>query len=189
MPAAPLLLNLGSGPSPIEGWVNVDIEPRYKPDCVVDLRRMPWPFGDATVDELRATHILEHMADWEGFLRECARILKPGAPFLLAFPHYNDIASMTERTHLHVFSPMTFKSLFHGIPNPYWDGREHLQPPVKRLPLRCDKWGVVMVGRWCWLPAWLQRWCANHLLGVAIEQRFYLRRLPNVFGNVIEWHD
>ena len=176
---AAVRLNLGAGPSPLEGWVNVDIEPRFHPDCVVDLSRAPWPFGDACVDELRATHILEHMPDWEGFLRECARILKPGAPFLLAFPHYNDIVSMTERTHLHVFSPMTFKNLFHGIPNFYWMGREHLQPEVKRLPLRVEQWGPVLVGPWRRLPVRLRRFCANHLLGVAIEQRFYLRRLAD----------
>lgn len=175
--AQPVRLNLGAGPSPLEQWINIDIEPRFRPDCRVDLGRRPWPFGDGSVDELRATHILEHMPDWVGFLHECARILKPGAPFLLSFPHYNDIASMTERTHLHVFSPMTFKNLFHGIPNPYWAGREQLQPPVERLPLAVERWGPVLVGGWRRLPAWLQWFAAEHLLGIAIEQRFYLRRL------------
>lgn len=41
------------------------------------------PFGDAEVDAAYCISVIEHVPDIEGFVRELARILKPGAPLIL----------------------------------------------------------------------------------------------------------
>lgn len=172
-----LLLNLGCGPKHIPGMVNVDNEALFKPDKEVNLERFPWPWKNQSVDGILASHILEHMPDWERFLRECVRILKPGGMLEIAVPHHHDIVSMTEVGHLHVFTPETFKNLAQGIPNYWWRGREHLQPPVKYLPIRLEKYEEISLPKKWWMPRWMLRWLLAHTLGWGHEQRFYFRKI------------
>jgi ubiquinone/menaquinone biosynthesis C-methylase UbiE len=74
-------LNLGAGDWHLEGWRSVDIK-----EC--DLRAFPWPWSSDSVDEVFASHILEHFPLMIGkvFLRQCHRILKPGGQIHLAVP-------------------------------------------------------------------------------------------------------
>jgi SAM-dependent methyltransferase len=41
------------------------------------------PLGDGTVDLVLSTQVLEHVADPELYLRECARVLRPGGQLVL----------------------------------------------------------------------------------------------------------
>jgi hypothetical protein len=55
-----LKLDLGCGQTPKEGFEGVDLrsaEAKHK----LDLFKFPWPFESATVDELHASHLLEHI--------------------------------------------------------------------------------------------------------------------------------
>ncbi len=72
-------VNLGSGTDYIKGWINVDIEPFYHPDVIADLQK-PFPFKSNSIDEIKASDIIEHFTkeDGEIFIRECHRILKVG---------------------------------------------------------------------------------------------------------------
>ncbi len=84
-----LKLNLGSGQTPVAGYVNVD---RFPPaDVIHDLESMPWPWETSSVDEIRAHHILEHLgATADGFIgimREIYRVSKPGAAVDIVFPY------------------------------------------------------------------------------------------------------
>ena len=171
-----ILLNLGCGPKHIPLMVNVDNEPLFKPDKHVNLEQFPWPWQDKSVDHILASHIIEHMPKWEKFFSECVRILKPGGQLEIAVPHYHDIVSMTEIGHLHVFTPQTFKNLAEGIPNHWWDGREHLKPPVKFLPIRLEKYEEVANPQKWWMPRWALQWLLGHCLGFGMEQRFYFRK-------------
>jgi len=77
-------VNLGSGTDYIPGWINVDNEPSYSPDVLADLMK-PFPFKDKSIDEIKASDILEHFTkeDGEIFLRECHRILKIGGTIFI----------------------------------------------------------------------------------------------------------
>jgi predicted SAM-dependent methyltransferase len=75
----PLLLHLGSGGHHKDGWVNIDLV--GDPVEVAWNLARPLPFEDGSVDGLFHEHLLEHLslADGEHFMRECHRVLKPGA--------------------------------------------------------------------------------------------------------------
>jgi SAM-dependent methyltransferase len=51
-----------------------------------DLSEFPWPLGDAATDAILCTEVLEHQPEPAGFLRECARVLRPGGCILLTTP-------------------------------------------------------------------------------------------------------
>jgi len=82
-------LNLGSGPRGVQSvsWINIDGWPDKNVDFAVDLTRS-LPFGDETFSGIFCEHVLEHFDIEQGnaLLKECLRILKPGACVRLIVP-------------------------------------------------------------------------------------------------------
>jgi SAM-dependent methyltransferase len=83
----PLGLNIGSGPHPLAGWLNVDVNSEWYPDVVGDGGRLP--FRDATFDRCYLGHILEHL--WWGeqvtsALLEIRRVCRPGSEVAVVGP-------------------------------------------------------------------------------------------------------
>lgn len=73
----PLLrLDLGCGRVTAQGFLGVDISPEVAPDYCVDLTG-PWPFIDASVQEARCSHFLEHLQPTQRihFANELDRVL------------------------------------------------------------------------------------------------------------------
>lgn len=63
-PSPSLKLDLACGQSPREGFEGVDyFAPNAKHQ--VDLFKYPWPWADSSVDELQASHFIEHIPDRE----------------------------------------------------------------------------------------------------------------------------
>lgn len=56
-------------------------------DVVADLNQ-PFPLPDATFDTVLCSDVLEHIAEPAAFLREAARVLKPGGTLLLMVPFF-----------------------------------------------------------------------------------------------------
>jgi predicted SAM-dependent methyltransferase len=84
--ASPLLLHLGSGGEHKEGWVNIDL--LGDPVEVAWNLARPLPFPDSSADGVFHEHLLEHLplADGRAFMRECHRVLKPGAVLRVGVP-------------------------------------------------------------------------------------------------------
>jgi SAM-dependent methyltransferase len=87
------LLDCGCGEVPyyevykevVDDNVCVDWQPNDYLDEVVDLNG-PMPFGDEAFDTLLASDLLEHLAKPELFMREAARVLRPGGMVLIMVP-------------------------------------------------------------------------------------------------------
>lgn len=75
-------LNLGSGFRPMDGYINIDIQRRCKPDILCDITG-GLPFLANEVDEIRAYDFLEHipLGKTIGVIEEIYRVLKPGGIF------------------------------------------------------------------------------------------------------------
>lgn len=85
--AAPALrLNLGAGGQPLPGFQNLD---GGKGDFLY-----PLPYETGSVDEVRASHVLEHFprAEIPLILKEWVRVLKPGGALKIAVPNFQTIA-------------------------------------------------------------------------------------------------
>lgn len=80
-------LNIGAGADTEEGWTAWDID-----DCNL-AQRITLP--DASVDEIRASHVLEHIPRAETLptLKEWKRVLKPGGRLFVAVPDFDRIVS------------------------------------------------------------------------------------------------
>jgi predicted SAM-dependent methyltransferase len=87
----PLRLNIGGGSANIPGFLNIDKATGWD---ALPLRRShergPSSFADNSVDEIVASHVLEHFGhqDAELALREWVRVLKPGGRIRIAVPDF-----------------------------------------------------------------------------------------------------
>lgn len=80
-------MNLGCGPHPAAGWVNVDRD-EYRGAFFCDLLDTPLPFADETCEGAVAHHVLQ-MVPWpslERWLAEVRRVLQPGAWLRITVP-------------------------------------------------------------------------------------------------------
>jgi SAM-dependent methyltransferase len=119
-PGGEIRLNLGCGAHAPESWVNIDRSPQIQltkyprmrsmlrragilhdlhmsdwPENVIrrDLTK-PLPFENGVASAAYSSHMLEHMFldDARAFLRECARVMKPGAVMRMALPDAEEFA-------------------------------------------------------------------------------------------------
>src|SRR5689334_15007680 len=91
----PRRLNVGCGTDVRAGWVNLDVA-GYGGNERGGLNKYPWPYPDNYFDEILASHILEHLANFNAVVTELWRISKPGAlivvrvPFFLSTKYYSE---------------------------------------------------------------------------------------------------
>ena len=89
------LLDIPSGQGPVltgardAGYdvVEVDLFPREEMRGVVADACAPLPFADESFDWVLSMEGIEHFENQTGFVRECARVLKPGGTLILTTPN------------------------------------------------------------------------------------------------------
>jgi SAM-dependent methyltransferase len=107
-------LDIGCGPNPKEGYIGCDIIPFNENIKVFHAGREVWPFENDSVDEVHASHFLEHLTNlneaWERthFFNEAFRVLKKGGKLELIFPHWASNRYYGDPTHKEPFSEMGF---------------------------------------------------------------------------------
>ena len=84
-------LNIGGAINPIDGYINLD---RKTGDEAFPLSRSGIEFDDASVDEIRASHVLEHFPHRQVLevMRHWVAKLKPGGRLKIAVPDFHWIA-------------------------------------------------------------------------------------------------
>ncbi len=82
MDEKPVRLNLGGGETTIDGFINIDRK------CGVEA--YPLPYGENSVDEIRASHVLEHFGHRRvvKVLQNWVACLKPGGLLRIAVPDF-----------------------------------------------------------------------------------------------------
>lgn len=89
-------LNCGSGQRPFdrkEGWVNIDINPKWKPDVLGHWNNLT-PFEDNSVDFVVSCHSIEHVGcgEADGFIAEAYRVLRMGGSLIVLTPNMKALA-------------------------------------------------------------------------------------------------
>ena len=110
MPAGPpqlRILDVGCGINKFPGSVGIDRNPGTRADVLCDLDHQPYPFRDSSFGQIRAIHVIEHVADVVRTVEEFHRLAQRGGRILIVTPHYTDFSSFcdpTHRWHLNSFS-------------------------------------------------------------------------------------
>ena len=112
-------LDLGSCSWPQEGYLGVDIRPFKNVSVVADLSK-GWPFKDNSIDELRASHVFEHLPDTIHTLAEALRVLRPGGVCRIEVPSTEGPGAFQDPTHKSFWNLNTFmyldRNLSYGAP-------------------------------------------------------------------------
>ena len=92
-------LQLGVGPTALDGWLGTDIAPQSDRIVYLDATK-PFPFDNDVFDYLYSEHMIEHMSWHEGLfmLQECQRVLKPGGTVRIATPDLEVLIGLYSRT-------------------------------------------------------------------------------------------
>ena len=110
-----MILDIGCGNRKIANTVGMDIDKESQADIIHDLNVYPYPIEDNAVDQIYAKHIIEHLDDPRGFLRELWRILKPGGTAFIETPHFSSYAAYSEPQHKLFYSYFMFPTLLKGL--------------------------------------------------------------------------
>lgn len=97
--AAPRILDVGCGIKKHPGSIGIDNNPASRADVLVNLDSFPYPFRSASFDQVRAVHVIEHVADVIRTMEEFHRLLRIGGKVYIATPHYTDFSSFCDPTH------------------------------------------------------------------------------------------
>jgi len=101
-------LNIGAGAQPIQGWVNIDRKTGGE--------AFPLPYQSDSIEEIRASHILEHFSfrDAAKALAEWVRVLKPGGVLRIAVPDVDKVlAGNPDERLFHLMGGQTDENDFH----------------------------------------------------------------------------
>lgn len=84
-------VNVGCGLFPIPYWTNLDADPNMPAQITATVPPMPFP--DGSLDEVMASHMLEHLTRQEAtvFAAEVFRVLRPGGIVAIIVPDFAQI--------------------------------------------------------------------------------------------------
>jgi len=105
------VLDVGCGSAKFPGAVGLDISPDTDADVVHDLDVFPYPFDDASFDQVLLQDVLEHVREPIKVIDELHRICRPGARIHLRTPHFSSVLAYSDPTHLHYFSAEAIRTL------------------------------------------------------------------------------
>lgn len=125
-------LDLGCGSHTKEGFLGVDISAECGADIVHDLRALPWPFEDGSVEEVHCAHFFEHLTGAERmlFMDELWRILKPGGSAKIITPYWQSYGAVQDPTHQ--WPPLCEASYF------YFNRGWRESAGIAHYPIHCD---------------------------------------------------
>jgi len=115
-------IELGSGWKPSPGYYCIDNQPLPGVNLIWDLEHSPIPLPDACCDEIRSSHVLEHIHNLIGLMNDCYRLLSVGGTFHAVIPQVCDTqgkwyaSAFQDPTHVRYFVPNTWGYFIDGHP-------------------------------------------------------------------------
>lgn len=101
----PKVINLGCGRTRMPGFLNIDIDPRVKPDIVLDISG---PVSSALpcgyFDTIGAHDVLEHIVDLIPAMTNCRDLLKEGGLMDIIVPYDLSYGAWQDPTHVRAFN-------------------------------------------------------------------------------------
>ena len=94
-------IDIGCGPNKKEGFVGVDQYPFPNVDHVLNVGSESLPFEDGSVEEVHASHFVEHLTATERchLFNELNRVMAPGAKMTMIVPHWGSSRAYGDPTH------------------------------------------------------------------------------------------
>ncbi|MBC7627784.1 methyltransferase domain-containing protein [Ferruginibacter sp.] len=104
-----VILDIGCGPLKKQPhWIGIDMLDADGVDITGDIYEVIKAFPDGCVDEVHATHFLEHLPDVPGLLIELNRILKQNGFIEIVVPHFSNAYFYSDYTHQKFFGLYSF---------------------------------------------------------------------------------
>lgn len=95
-------VNLGSGKNYLEGYVNIDVNPMWRPDIVCDISNCN--IDSNSCGEILAHDVLEHIPDLVSAMTNCLSMLKEGGTMDISVPYYLSLGAWQDPTHVRAFN-------------------------------------------------------------------------------------
>jgi SAM-dependent methyltransferase len=173
--SVPRILDVGCGINKQPGTLGVDRNPASRADVLCDLDSFPYPFADNSFDRVLAIHVIEHVADVMGAMREFHRLVRPGGTVRIETPHYTDFSSFcdpTHRSHLNSYSFRYFGEDHGGFG--YYTQAKFREISVRVKLLRFWKWlgFEYLVNRFDWYRRFWEYYLCFVVRGKVIEFEF-----------------
>jgi SAM-dependent methyltransferase len=168
-----MTLDVGCGRNKHPGSIGIDRNPDTDADLICDLNHPPYPFRDGAFDEIRLTHVIEHVADVIATIEELHRLARPGGLLRIETPHYTDFSSFCDPTHRWHLNSFSFR---------YFGERNGGFGYYSRVRLRERRVHVKLLRLWKWLGFEV---AVNHSFAFRKFWEHYLCFL--VRGKVIEF--
>lgn len=168
----PTHLIVGSGKSYDPTALNLDIDPRWKPDVVADIShdmlvmRIPAPLPEAKRSWLRrgaftkitASHVLEHIPDLVQAMTNCLDLLANGGEMHITVPYDLSYGAWQDPTHVRAFNERSWlyytdwwwylgweTHRFDLVSLVFWSlDNGQRQPPTQMTPRAVDEMRVVL---------------------------------------------
>ncbi len=108
------ILDVGCNKRKTDGAIGIDLLRLEGVDVVADIEKSLFPFLDSSFDKVICSHILEHVADLMGVMRELHRITRPGGQVLIRVPYFASVGAFRDPTHKRFFTARTFHYFVQG---------------------------------------------------------------------------
>lgn len=102
-------INIGCGNKKREGFIGIDLYPCAAVNIISDISKYI-PVRRDIIEEVYASHVIEHIFDIAFLMKEIHRVCKNGAIVTIITPHFSSIDSWRDPTHVH---HLTFYSMKH----------------------------------------------------------------------------
>lgn len=145
----PAKLNLGSGWDYKTDYLNVDVNPDYDSDRIIDLEQFPWDLPTAHFEKVVCQDVFEHINPRKRleFLSEIKRVLKEDSTFIITLP-VPEVGAGWNVTHFGVPSWRWIHNSKRGedwdvqsvSSQPVWFGRflpDRIRRAITRVGIRC----------------------------------------------------